>query len=211
MRIESHAGGFISERRPFVRAAAIAGYPARTGDAGSTGSDVQPSRDWTAAPRNPPAWTRRSRRCRSGLRAGAPDHFLEPPGDALLHLREARRDEEDFLVARGVVGCPRDLRDVERFQLRLRLEGSELAERRKQAGAVGLHVVTLARNAELERVPVDALELPEGRIVGVERGLAEETGEPNDLGTEEARRVAHELVDDVGLRRVERHRVVSDV
>src|SRR6266536_583646 len=149
---------------------------------------------------------------RSGLAiAGAADHFLQPATDALLHLREARRDEEHSLVIGRVVRGPRDFREVERLQFRLRREASELAERGQQSGAVGFRVAVLARDAELERVPVHALELAESLFIGVQRRFAEKARQLYDLRPEEARGVAHELVHDVGLRRIARHRVVADV
>ena len=60
-------------------------------------------------------------------------------------------------------------------------------------------------------VPVDALEPLKRGGIRTERRLSEEPRETNDLRGEEARGVADELVDDVGLRRVERHAVVPDV
>src|SRR5439155_1565409 len=149
---------------------------------------------------------------RSGFAiARAADQLLQPASDALLHLGEARRDEERFLVARRVVRRSRDLRGVERLQLRLRREAAELAERRQQPRAVGLDVAVLARDAKLERVPVDALQLAERLFVGLPGRLAEEPRQTDDFGPVEARRVSDELVHDVRLRRVERQRVGGDV
>src|SRR5437762_8942543 len=149
---------------------------------------------------------------RSGFAiARAADQLLQPASDALLHLGEARRDEERFLVARRVVRRSRDLREVEGLQVRLPREAAELAERREQPRAVGLDVAVLPRDAKLERVPVDALQLAERLFVGLPGRLAEEPRQTDDFGPEEARRVSDELVHDVRLRSVERHRVVADV
>ena len=87
----------------------------------------------------------------------------------------------------------------------------DLARAREQARAARLQRCAFAHHAELEGEPVDALELQHARLVGVRGGAAEGAAEFGVAGIQQAGGVADQLVDDVGLRGVERPRMVADV
>jgi len=91
-------------------------------------------------------------------------------------------------------------------------EGCELPERRENARAVRLQVAVLLDDSELEGEPEDPREHPQ-RFVGLDPAncSADELVQARGRGIGELIRVAEHLVHDVGLGRVERRRMVTDV
>jgi hypothetical protein len=146
----------------------------------------------------------------AALRRTAPER-REEASDDVLELAHSVGAEHHRLVLGDVVLLRRHGEDVERPQIGP-AELLDLAVGAEDAGAIGAHVPLLADHAELDREPEDVGQELE-RLVGLDP-LGGEPGLALDLG--EARRgeqvaVADDLVDEIGLRRVERHRAVPDV
>src|SRR5713226_8627387 len=98
---------------------------------------------------------------------------LEPLADALDHLGEAGRYEEDALVIGRIVRRLGDDAGIERRKPCALLEAAQLAERREEARAVRLEGALLAAHAELQRVPVQPRDSREGLRVHGLGGLSE--------------------------------------
>src|SRR5918997_1169429 len=136
---------------------------------------------------------------------------VEEAADDGLDLRDGLRAVQDGLVARDVVLRGAHLEQVQRAQLH-RAKLAELAVARQDPGAVGTQVAVLDDDAELEREPEHARE--EAQRVLVAQAARRDARTAVQLA--ERRRgeqvaVADDLVDDVRLGRVERHRGMADV
>src|SRR3954451_1142728 len=139
--------------------------------------------------------------CRDAL-VGA---VAEEPADQLAYFVERLGSVQHRLVGRDVVVGGAHLDQVERAELHT-AELLDLAVAREDPGAVRAELAVLDHYAELDREPEDLGKELDVLVVGQPvRGNA---GEPMQLG-ERVRReqmpVAENLMDDVRLRRVQRH------
>lgn len=87
----------------------------------------------------------------------------------------------------------------------------KLAHRAEDTRTVGFLLTILKAHAEFDSEPIDRSKLLDVELARTERGKTDFLAEVREVLVSEHGRVTHQLVDDVGLRGVERLRVVPNV
>ena len=106
----------------------------------------------------------------------------------------------------------RNLVRVQRLELGLVSDAiGEFTDTGQDAGTVGLGDASLIAHAELDCEPVDGSEALELDLAGPERCKADLLTEVRELLMCEHGSMAHQFVDNIGLRRVKRLSVVTNV
>src|SRR5215208_1861902 len=131
--------------------------------------------------------------------------------DHVLDLVESLGTEEHRLVVRDVVVLNAHSPDVQRPQLRP-FDLLNLPVRGEQTGAVRPDLVVFAYHTELQREPKDLRDELQGFSgLNAPSCLPGHSIERCETIISQAITVADDLMDDVGLWRVERHRVMANV
>ena len=122
----------------------------------------------------------------------------QPPGHFGRHPLESPGYEDGLLIAGRVVVRRDDPLDVQRRKVGRLGEAVQLTVRGQETCATSLHAAVLLNRPELQREPIEALETQQHLwILRAISGAAEVPGEPGKGRMGEARRVPHQLVDDV--------------